>query len=192
MSSDKEVGGGPARTLEPAETDASAETGASEGTVALRSALDSLAVEWEEGTRAGETVLTLPGERKLKTVVSLVVRRRTVRLRAFVVRNPDENHQEVYAFLLRRNLRLPGISYAIDASGDVFLVGQFPVELIGEAFLDEVAGAVLSACDEPFNELLALGFLSAMRREWAWRVDRGESTANLAAFAHLLQSNEAP
>lgn len=162
------------------------------GTAALRDALDTLAIAWEEGARAGETVLTLPGERKLKTVVSLVVRRRTVRLRAFVVRNPDENHQGVYAFLLRRNLRLPGISYAIDASGDVFLVGQFPVELIGEAFIDEMAGAVLSACDEPFNELLALGFLSAMRREWVWRVERGESTANLAAFAHLLQGDEAP
>ncbi|MGB3763849.1 MAG: YbjN domain-containing protein [Ornithinimicrobium sp.] len=158
----------------------------SDATQALREALDALSVDWEEGTRAGETVLTLPGERKLRTVVSLVVRRRTVRLRAFVVRNPDENHHGVYAFLLRRNLRLPGISYAIDTSGDVFLVGQFPPELIGETFLDELLGAVLGACDEPFNDLLALGFLSAMRTEWDWRVQRGESTANLEAFRHLL------
>ncbi|MGB3256376.1 MAG: YbjN domain-containing protein [Ornithinimicrobium sp.] len=158
----------------------------SASTAALRQALDALSVDWEEGTRAGETVLTLPGECKLRTVVSLVVRRRTVRLRAFVVRNPDENHQGVYAFLLRRNLRLPGISYAIDTSGDVFLVGQFPRELIGETFLDELLGAVLAACDEPFNDLLALGFLSAMRTEWDWRVQRGESTANLEAFRHLL------
>ncbi len=152
----------------------------------LREALDALAVDWEEGTRVDETVLTLPGERKLQTVVSLVVRRRTVRLRAFVVRNPDENHQGVYAFLLRRNLRLPGIGYAIDPTGDVFLVGQFPLELIGVTFLDELLGAVLGACDEPFNDLLALGFLSAMRKEWDWRVLRGESTANLEAFRHLL------
>ena len=155
-------------------------------TGALREALDALSVDWEEGTRPGETVLTLPGDRKLRTVVSLVVRRRTMRLRAFVVRNPDENHQAVYAFLLRRNLRLPGISYAIDSAGDVFLVGQFPLELIGETFLDELLGAVLGACDEPFNDLLALGFLSAMRREWEWRQQRGESTANLDAFRHLL------
>lgn len=162
----------------------------SAATTAVREALDALAIQWEDGTRAGETVLTLPGERKLKTIVSLVIRRRTVRLRAFVVRNPDENHQGVYGFLLRRNLRLPGISYAIDGSGDVFLVGQFPVELIGVEFLDDLAGAVLSACDEPFNELLALGFLSAMRTEWAWRVERGESTANLEAFRHLLQGEQ--
>lgn len=159
-----------------------------EVTTSLRGHLDALDIAWEEGTRVGETVLALPGERKLKTVVSLLVRRRAVRLRAFVVRNPDENHAGVYAFLLRRNLRLPGVSYAIDASGDVYLVGQFSIDQISVEMLDELLGAVLVACDEPFNELLALGFLSAMRTEWAWRTSRGESTANLEAFRSLLDA----
>ena len=35
--------------------------------------------------------------------------------------------------------------------------------------------------------LLELGFADAIRREWAWRTSRGESTANLAAFAHLTE-----
>ena len=153
---------------------------------ALRGHLNALGVQWDLGARDGETVVTLPGERKLKTVVSLWVRGRTVRVRAFVIRAADENHAEVYAFLLRRNLRLPGISYAIDASGDVYVVGQFAADNVSERDLDEVLGAVLGACDEPFNELLALGFLSAMKTEWAWRTSRGESTANLQAFRHLL------
>jgi hypothetical protein len=34
--------------------------------------------------------------------------------------------------------------------------------------------------------MLEIGFGSAIRREWDWRVSRGESTANLAAFAHLF------
>jgi hypothetical protein len=46
---------------------------------------------------------------------------------------------------------------------------------------------VLTAADEPFNELLALGFLTSMRKEWEWRVDRGESLRNLEAFRHLLE-----
>lgn len=158
--------------------------------VTVRRDLDALGVVWEAGTRAGETVVTLPGERKLKTVVSLLVRRRVLRVRAFVVRNPDENHAGVYAFLLRRNLRLPGISYAIDASGDVYVVGHYPVSQIDEPFLDGMLGAVLTACDEPFNEVLALGFLSAMRTEWAWRTARGESTANLEAFRPLLEGSD--
>lgn len=154
---------------------------------ALCAHLDELGVEWEEGTRPGEVVASLPGERKLRIVVSLMVRRRAVRVRAFVIRNPDENHLAVYTFLLRRNLRLPGLAYAVDVSGDVYVAGRLPAAALDATALDELLGAVLSACDEPFDELLAMGFLSAMRTEWAWRTARGESTANLQAFAHLLQ-----
>jgi Putative bacterial sensory transduction regulator len=161
----------------------------------LRGHLDALGIGWEEGTRPGEVVATLPGERKLRTVVSLLVRQRALRLRAFVIRNPDENHREVYGYLLRRNLRLPGLAYAIDSDGDVYVAGQLPLSALegagGPELLDELLGAVLGACDEPFNELLALGFLSAMRSEWAWRTSRGESTANLDAFAHLLRDEAA-
>jgi hypothetical protein len=52
---------------------------------------------------------------------------------------------------------------------------------------------VLDAADGAFYELLALGFLESMKKEWAWRVSRGESTRNLQAFAHLLEpSGEQP
>ena len=52
---------------------------------------------------------------------------------------------------------------------------------------------MLDAADGAFNELLALGFLESMKKEWAWRVSRGESTRNLQAFAHLLEpSGERP
>jgi len=153
----------------------------------LRRSLDECEVAWEAGARSGETVVTLPGERKLATVVSLIAGAHAVRVRAFVMRNPEENHAAVYAFLLRRNLRMPGIGYAIDTSGDIYLVGRVDAERLSGDRVDEVLGAVLTACDEPFNELLALSFLSSMRAEWRWRTARGESTANLTAFAHLLQ-----
>ena len=39
--------------------------------------------------------------------------------------------------------------------------------------------------------MLEIGFGTAIRREWEWRVKRGESTANLAAFAHLAPPPEA-
>jgi hypothetical protein len=49
-----------------------------------------------------------------------------------------------------------------------------------------VIGAVLQYSDSSFNPLLEIGFSSAIRREWAWRVSRGESLANLKAFEHLI------
>ena len=64
-------------------------------------------IEWELGGRRGEYVITLPGEQKLKTVVSLVVREKATSVSAFVIRNPDENHEAFYRHLLRKNLRMP-------------------------------------------------------------------------------------
>ena len=89
----------------------------------VREFLDEALIEWEPGRRTGELVVTLPGEKKLKTVCSLVIGDQSLSISAFVVRNPDENHEAVYAYLLRRNLKLPGLAYAIDKSGDVYVTG---------------------------------------------------------------------
>lgn len=144
-------------------------------------------VEHDLGSRPGEVVVVLPGEAKLRTAVSVLVGDQAVSISAFVVRRPDENHEEFYRWLLRRNLRLPGVAFALDRSGDVFLVGRLPVEAVTADELDRLLGAVLTASDGSFNELLALGFLESMRREWAWRVERGEPTRNLEPFRHLLE-----
>ncbi len=149
--------------------------------------LTESAIDWEPGARDGEIVASLPGEKKLKTVVSLVVDEVALSLSTFVIRNPDENHAEVYRFLLRRNLRLPGIAYAVDATGDVYLTGRVPVAAVDVALLDQLLGVVLAAADEPFNELLVLGFLTSMRKEWQWRVERGEPLHNLEAFRSILE-----
>lgn len=156
----------------------------------LRAHLEALEVPWEVGTRPGETVVTLPGERKMKTLVSLLVGERALELRAFVIRNPDENHEAFYRLLLRRALRLPWVGYAVDGDGDVWLTGRVPLAGLDEQLVDELLGAVLAACDEPFNDLLRLGFWTSIRREWAWRVDRGESTANLEAFRAELAAGD--
>lgn len=141
---------------------------------------------WEPGAGKGEYVITLPGEKKLRTVASLTVGDADLRCTAFVIRQPDENHLDFYKFLLRRNLRLPGLAYAIDSSGDVYVTGRVPHAAVDAAYLDQLFGALLHAADEPFNDLLVLGFITSMKKEWDWRVSRGESTRNLEAFKHLL------
>ncbi len=158
----------------------------------IRAFLDEAGLPWELGGRPGELVVTLPGDQKLRTVCSLVVADQSLSVSAFVIRNPDESHEAVYRYLLRRNLRLPGLAYAIDPVGDVYVTGRVPLAGVDAAYLDQVLGVVLDAADGAFNELLALGFLESMKKEWAWRVSRGESTRNLDAFAHLLQPQEAP
>ena len=44
--------------------------------------------------------------------------------------------------------------------------------------------------DDFFDPLLEIGFAGSIRREWAWRQKRGESTANLKAFARFAQPEQ--
>jgi hypothetical protein len=133
----------------------------------------------------GHFVVTLPGTHKLSTTCSLLVGDHTLSVNAFVVRAADENHAAVYRWLLEHNAKLSGIAFALDRLGDVFLVGRVPLAAVTEDGVDRLLGSVLDAADSSFDTLLELGFAGSIRREWAWRLKRGESTANLAAFERL-------
>lgn len=141
-------------------------------------------LEWESPAE-GTYVVTLPGTRKLSTTCSLVVGRHSLSVNAFVVRCPDENHAGVHRWLLERNTRLYGVSYAIDKLGDIYLVGRLPLAAVTPEEIDRLLGVVLEQADGSFNTLLEMGFAEAIRKEYAWRTSRGESTRNLAAFTHL-------
>ncbi|MFD5517135.1 YbjN domain-containing protein [Streptomyces sp. NPDC127066] len=143
-------------------------------------------LEWES-PGAGSYVVKLPGTRKLSTTVSLIVGKHSLSLNAFVIRHPDENHEAVHRWLLERNLKLYGVAYAVDSLGDVYLAGKLPLTAVTPEEVDRLLGSVLEAADGSFNTLLELGFASAIRKEYAWRVSRGESTRNLDAFTHLTR-----
>ncbi|WP_328748405.1 YbjN domain-containing protein [Streptomyces sp. NBC_00285] len=155
----------------------------------IEGVLEDAELEWESPA-PGNYVVQLPGTRKLKTTVSLLVGRHSLSLNAFVIRHPDENEPGVHRWLLERNLKLYGVSYAVDQLGDIYLTGKLPLAVITADEVDRLLGQVLEAADGSFNTLLELGFATAIRKEYAWRVDRGESTRNLDAFAHLTQRSE--
>lgn len=154
------------------------------------SVVDAALTEREfDHSRTGDNqfVVELPGEHKLKTATLLTVGNHGVRVEAFVCRRPDENFEGVYKYLLRRNRRLYGVHYTLDKVGDIYLVGRISAHAVTGDELDRVLGQVLEAADADFNMLLELGFASSIRREWEWRVSRGESLANLQPFTHLVE-----
>ncbi|MBA3490067.1 MAG: YbjN domain-containing protein [Longispora sp.] len=131
-------------------------------------------------------VVTLAGTHKLKTLCNLVVGEHSLRIEAFVIRQPDENREEVWAYLLRQNSGMYGVAFTIDAVGDVYLTGRVGLSGLTEDELDTLLGSVLTYADENFDRILELGFRTAIKKEWDWRVSRGESLVNLAAFRHLV------
>lgn len=144
-----------------------------------------------ERPEEGRFIVSLPGTHKLITTCSLLIGDHTLSVNAFVVRAADENREAVYRWLLEHNSRLSGIAFALDRLGDVFLVGRVPLSTVTEPEVDRLLGSVLDAADSSFDRLLEIGFASSIRREWAWRLKRGESTANLAAFERLRPDADA-
>ena len=131
-------------------------------------------------------LITLPGQTKQQTHCALLIGDHSLSINAFVIRKPDEDKVGVYEYLLKKNAAMYSVAFAVNELGDIYLVGRLPLEAVTEREVDRILGEVLQYADSSFNPLLELGFSSAIRREWAWRVSRGESLANLKAFEHLI------
>ena len=147
--------------------------------------LESHDIDFEKSSDS-TYLLTLPGEKKLQTHCALVLGDQSMSINAFVIRKPDDNADQVHAWCMSKNASMYGIAFATNEVGDIFLVGRLPLFAVTDRELDRLIGSVLQYSDNSFNPLLELGFANAIRREWAWRLSRGESLANLDAFKHLV------
>jgi hypothetical protein len=127
-------------------------------------------------------IVDLPGEKKLQTPCRFDVGTHALEVHAFVCRRPDENNDGVYRWLLERNMRMYGVAFALDAMGDIYLSGRMSLAAATPEEIDRLLGAVLEHADGSFNAILELGFASSIRKEWQWRISRGESVRNLEAF----------
>lgn len=157
----------------------------------LREILDGLGLSYES-ERPGAFLVRLPGQHKLATMTWLIAGAHSLHIEAFFCRQPDENHAEFYRYLLERGAAMFGVHFALDRAGDVYLVGRLPLAAITPDEIDRLLGCALSYSDENFDQALMIGFASSIRREYAWRVKRGESLANLRAFARLTGDQQAP
>ena len=151
---------------------------------ALEAALRRAGVPFER-PQPGAYLVRLEGQHKLATMTWLIVGTHSLQVEAFFCRQPDESHAEFYRFLLERGGRMFGVHFALDPAGDVYLVGRLPLASITPEEVDRLLGCVLSYSDDNFDQALMIGFASSIRREWAWRIKRGESVANLRPFARL-------
>lgn len=131
-------------------------------------------------------IVSLPGSKKRNIVCALSLGDYSLVINSFVMRAPDENSAAVYKYLLEQNARMYGVHFALNSLGDIFLVGRIPLGAVDATEIDRILGCVLEYTERHFDQLLELGFANAIRREWAWRIDRGESLENLEAFKHLV------
>jgi Putative bacterial sensory transduction regulator len=138
-----------------------------------------------ESPQPGAYLIRLEGTHKLATMAWLIAGEHSLSVEAFFCRQPDENHAAFYRWLLELNGRMYGVHFSLDSVGDVYLTGKMPLSATTPEDIDRLLGSVLTYSDDNFDTALEIGFASSIRREWAWRVKRGESLANLRAFARF-------
>ncbi len=156
---------------------------------ALRQVFADSELDYQE-VSATSVMVELPGEKKLQTPCRFDVGRHALEVHAFVCRKPDENFAGVYRWLLERNMKMFAVSFALDGMGDIYLDARLPLAAATPEEIDRLLGAVLEYADGSFNTILELGFASSIRKEWEWRISRGEPTRNLEAFRGPLGLDE--
>ena len=113
--------------------------------------------------------VSLRGEHRLAIGITLRLSGTHLHLESFFMRAPQDNRDAFYEMCLRRNARAPGIAFALDAEGDVFLVGRIPRGAVDAPALDALLGAILIESDGMFQRAIETGFATYLEADMAWR-----------------------
>jgi hypothetical protein len=90
---------------------------------------------------------------------------RSVKLTSHVIIEPDENHADVFRFLLRRNHQAGGPAFSSDGKeGVICLVTRIAHEDFDDAALDEAIGTIVQETEDVFRTILEVGFASRLRK----------------------------
>ncbi len=113
-----------------------------------------------EADRRGERAWTVivPSQKRGGIGVQVLVRERSLGLRAFVMRGPDRDHLGVYERLLGKNLTTRDWRFGIDADGDVYAVADAPLACLDADALDGLLGALSALIDETYESIVRMGF----------------------------------
>lgn len=118
------------------------------------------AVEKDTGDGERRWIARVTGEAKATFSIWFHLQQRSLQVETYMMPAPEEHLAEVYEYLLRRNLKLRGLSFAIGAEDGIFLIGEIPVDRIGDAELDRLFGSVYMYVEQCFRPAMRLGFAS--------------------------------
>jgi hypothetical protein len=153
----------------------------------VREALAAAGVSVEE-PRPGEFLVRIPAERRRELAAWLIAGEHSLQIESFFMRRPDSDGAAFYRYLLERNGKQYGVSFSVDAVGDAYLVGRVAPAAVDAAEVDRLLGCLLAYSEEAYDAALILGFGAAIRRELAWRRERGLATDNLSRYQEWADS----
>ena len=105
----------------------------------------------------------ISGEDKDNSMVLFTLGQRTLHFETYFMPSPEENRQDVFQYLLRKNSKLYGVSFGVGGEEAVYLSGQINSEVISSDTLDWVLGTIYKTVEECFKPALRLGFASRFK-----------------------------
>ena len=100
------------------------------------------------------------GEEKEFTTIWITLGQRTLKYETYVMPAPEENAEQLYEHLLRRNETLVGAHFSIGIEDAIFLRGELPLRMVEEEELDRVIGTVYASVERIFPVIIRIGFAS--------------------------------
>jgi hypothetical protein len=105
----------------------------------------------------------LRGEEKDYITVWLTLGQRTLQYETYVTPAPEENAASFYEHLLRRNLKLNGMAFAIGDEDALYLRGQLAVRHIDDIELDRILGSLYEYTEGVFRPAMRIGYASKFK-----------------------------
>ena len=123
----------------------------------------SLVQSVEHNKNESRWYVRISGEDKDNSMVLFTLGQRTLHFETYFMPSPEENRQDVFQYLLRKNSKLYGVSFGVGGEEAVYLSGQINSEVISSDTLDWVLGTIYKAVEECFKPALRLGFASRFK-----------------------------
>ncbi|HEX2039906.1 MAG TPA: YbjN domain-containing protein [Acidimicrobiales bacterium] len=106
----------------------------------------------------------LRGEEKDFTTIWLTLGQRTLQYETYFMPAPETNAMSLYEYVLRLNMRLYGMRFAIGGEDALYLVGQMPLSALDEDELDRIVGSTYAAVEQWFRPAMRIGYAGRFRR----------------------------
>mgnify|MGYP002682420969 CR=1 FL=1 len=103
------------------------------------------------------------GDQKDTFTLWFTLGQRTLQYETYVMPAPEENHAELYEYLLRRNEKLYGLAFSIGDEDAIYLRGQLAVAAVERADLDRVLGSLYVSVERFFRPAMRIGYASRFR-----------------------------
>jgi putative sensory transduction regulator len=119
-----------------------------------------LGIERENDNGVRRWLVRLTGEEKQYISVWFALKQRSLSVEAYFMPGPEENIEQLLAYLLRLNARIAGLRFAVGQEEAVYLMGAISVHHATEAELDRLLGSAYAYSEAYFRPAMRIGYAS--------------------------------